>query len=172
MSDRPDFQQSQDIANQTLSEVDTAVTTQRAIEVVALDEFRTGTVANNEVETVKFTPQVGTIFRVRQLQFSVNATGGSGTHDISVSTFSGPVGNAIQAEFDGTEDISIDAGTVENQSASNSVTPGTQAAQVASVNSLVADDNNPVEFFYQNLTNQDETIGRTYGLVAEQIQVD
>jgi len=172
MSDRPDFQRSQDIADQSLPEQETAVTTQRSVEVVVLNEVRTGILSANEGESVTLGPPAGSILRVNAIQFSAAGSGGAGSHSVEVSPFGGVAGTAIEAEFGGKDTISIDGGVIENQSAAVFKSPKTQAAQVASVRSLVADSNNPVEFLYTNTTDQAQTGGRTYGVVAEQIQVE
>jgi hypothetical protein len=160
-----------DIQTQSLGEQDTAVTTERSKEIVFLDEFQTDTVADNESETVLFTPPPGTLFRARSVQFFVNATGGGGTHSLSVGTDGGVGAGFLVGEFDGVDDIDVNESTFENQSAAVSVGPATQAAQVASVNALVADNDNPVEFTYSNFTGADETAGRTYSIIAEQINI-
>jgi len=172
MSDRPDFQRSQDIADQSLPEQDTAVTTERARDVKSLNQRPGGNVPDNRTEQVRFRPPKGTVFELRSVFIDIQFTGGSTQHSVAVTIEDVDFGPVLSAIYPGSAGMDIEGCVVANRSQANEVTPGSEEAQVAACQSLAVDNDGAIEVSYFNGSGQPNTAPRSYTVLVDQIDIE
>jgi len=171
MSDRPDFQQSQDIANQTLSEVDTAVQTQQAEDINFQQVVNTSTVpGNGGFEDTFVRAPAGTVNELIAMNLSAGSDSSmsSGTHEIFVRSETIGV-TILKAESPFNESPRVEANTIT--SGSTEQIPATPAAQAQVLQGVRIDDTDGLEIEYFNDTDADNETNRQYELWFREIKV-
>jgi len=171
MSDRPDFQQSQDIANQTLSEVDTAVQTQQAEDINFQEVNNISTVpANGGFEDTFVRAPAGRVNELIAINVLVNDSGGmtTGSHEVFVRSETISV-TVLKAESAFDESIEVNANTITSGSIEQ--VPATPAAQAQTLQGVRIDDTDGLQIEYFNDTDGDQVQPRQYELWFREIKV-
>jgi hypothetical protein len=171
VSDRPDFERQQDISNQSLSEVDTAVQTEPGVEVVQLTELRSSTLSSGVPEFQTFRPPPGTVFEKPSIRFIVDSPGGGGSHTIRFGTGTGASIAAFQGDYPAGDPIQVERNTPLNPGLANSLYPANPQARIANINGVRADNNNPLQFQYTNAPGSSQTNTREYRVFVKRRQI-
>jgi len=171
MSDRPDFQRPQDIANQTLSEVDTAIQTQRAESILFQDVTNLSAVGGNGTSEDTFIrAPAGTILELLAINVVVNpdADATSGTHTVFVRSETKAV-DVLKAESDFDDKIEVSGNTIVTGTSTQ--VPPTAAAQSQTLQGLRIDETNGLLLEYFNDTDAAQEQPRQYELWFREIGV-
>jgi hypothetical protein len=172
MSDRPDFQRSQDIADQSLPEQDTAVTTERSRDIKSLNKRPSSNVPDQSGEDVTFRPPAGSVFELRAVFVDIELTGGSGRHSIVVTTEDNDFGPVLRGVLPGGTKILIEGNVLANTGSAVSFSPQTETGQIQACQTIAADNNQAIQFTYFNSTGQTNIQPRSYTVLVDQIDVD
>jgi hypothetical protein len=127
-------------------------------------------VPDGDKVTLTVTPNPGELLNVTGILVDVVQNGGSGTHEMLVSTDLDTILESIRVEQPGTEDCRFEGVDVPNPSTANTLFPTSAAARAQAVTVLRATNDEPIEVEYLNNTGQQSSaVGIRVGGVARQI---
>lgn len=146
---------------------DNTITIQQRPGIVSLDESQTGDVAAGETEVVSVYAPTDAIYEAEAMQLVCNPPGGatSGAHSFAIR----PAGTFIESMRG---QSNYDSGLTFNRgiwtAADKLQYPQTEAAQVAVIDSMVADENDPLEIRYINQSDATQSNERRIRLLVKE----
>jgi hypothetical protein len=159
-----------DIQAQSLGNLQQDQTVQSSESVNFATEFRSGTVADGDSETVTFQPPSGEIWEVQVVNVDIGPTGGTGGHILDVRPENAGIGDLLTVRSSASVGIGIEQGYVDI-GGDQEVKPPSNPLQYDVINGFRIDEDDGLTFDYTNLTGADQTGNRLYGVYVRELSV-